>query len=95
MYLEYKLLVLDWWPFDTIQQIKDSLPPVAQNIITPNGKMCDISGTIKDYSGNTLTSNSVPCTKCIDYLQVTDFGCIPMQFNGVDCEPYGDPRPCP
>lgn len=93
--LEYFLLSEKKWPWEIFSGsgTAKSLPKVSTDAIKA-GKMCNINGTIQDYMGRSLEKTSVPCTQCIDYVKVTDKGCIPMQFDGTNCEPYGDPRPC-
>lgn len=63
----------------------------------PDGKNCDISGDMWDFSGTDLTdTKTVPCDRCIQFLTKTPDGCFLMQYNGEsECTRYGDPRPCP
>jgi hypothetical protein len=87
--LEYFLLVKNTWPWE-IRKQDTPLPPVVND----STKMCNVSGTVKDYSGDTLSTTRVPCIQCIDYIQVNEQGCTPLKSNGTDCAPYGDPRSC-
>ena len=89
---EYFLLVKKMWPWEI--RLKDKpLPPVVSDMVDSK-KMCNVSGTVKDYSGNTLSTTIVPCLQCIEYQRVNEQGCTPLKSNGIDCAPYGDPRSC-
>jgi hypothetical protein len=90
---EISILVFKKWPWQLFSFSSNNLPEVDTNAI-PAGKMCDISGTIIDYQGKSLTKSEVLCTDCISYRSSSSSGCKAMKYNGSKCGEYGDPRPC-
>jgi hypothetical protein len=84
---EYSLLVDDVWPRDVFKKL-------YINIESPFSKKCAVSGNLRDTNGNLLQSNTIPCNQCANYMYKTPNGCIPMQFDGDECKPFGAMRSC-
>lgn len=85
--LEYVILTGDY------ATIYKRLPP----ILIPKGKMCTMNGTFIDYMGRPLSSKTVECNTCTQYMSkdLKLGSCRQMQFDGAVCSEYGDSRKCP
>lgn len=85
--LEYVILTGDY----------TRVPEFVRNVVIPKGKMCTMNGTFIDYMGRPLSSKTVECNTCTQYMSKDlKLGtCRQMQFDGAACSEYGDSRKCP
>ena len=83
--------------YEPITAVYEKLPDFVKDVaIVKKGTQCDMKGTFLDYMGRPLTTDTVDCTTCEQYMSKDTSGfCRTMKYNGTSCEEFGDSRPCP